>query len=56
MELDIAADDQIDVHPDDRYIAGWVTVNSPFAYRQFDTQGDQEPIGRLVHFVTVTGV
>ncbi len=56
MELDIDADDQIDVHPDSRYIAGWVTTGSPFAYQQFDTQGDQEPVGRLTYSVAATGV
>lgn len=56
MELDILVDDQIDVHPDSRYVAGWVRVNSPFAYRQFDVQGDQEPIGRLAYSVSAVAV
>ena len=56
MELDISIDDPIDVHPDSRYVAGWVTVDSPFAYRQFDVQGDQEPIGRLTYSVRGVGV
>ena len=56
MELDISIDDPIDVHPDSRYLAGWVTVDSPFAYRQFDVQGDQEPIGRLTYSVSAVGV
>jgi len=56
MELDISVDDQIDVDPDSRYVAGWVRVNSPFSHRQFDVQGDQEPIGRLAYSVSAVGV
>ena len=56
MELDISIDDPIDVHPDSRFFAGSVTVASSFAYRQFDVQGDQEPIGRLTYSVRAVGV
>lgn len=51
MELDVGAEQEIDVHPDDRYIAEWVSLDSPFAYRKFVTEGDQEPIGRLTYSV-----
>ena len=56
MELGIGADDEIDVHPDSQYISDGVLCNSPYAYHQYDTQGDQEPIGRLVYSVTAIGV
>ena len=56
LELDIDIDDQIDVHPDSQFIAGFVSVNAPFAYKKFVTQGDQEPSGRLTYSVAATGV
>ena len=56
LELDVGADDQIDVHPDSQFIAGYVSVNAPFAYKKFVTQGDQEPVGRLTYSVAATGV
>ncbi len=56
MELDVDIDDQIDVHPDSQFIAGWVSVNAPFAYKKFVTQGDQEPSGRLTYSISATGV
>ena len=51
LELDFGVDDEIDVHPDPDFIAGWVTVDFPFSYVKFVTQGDQGAVGRLTYSV-----
>lgn len=56
MELDIGGEDRIDLDPDDEYIASWFLIESPFAKERFDTQGNEEPIGRLVYTVEAAGV
>lgn len=56
LELDIGVDDEIDIHPDPDFIAGWITVDSPFSYVRFVTQGDQGAVGRLTYSVEAIGV
>ncbi len=58
MELDIGVDDQIDVHPDPEFIAGWVSVDFPYLYVKFVTQGDSTAlaVGRLTYSVEAIGV
>ncbi len=56
-ELDIfSGDDDIDIHPDSEFTAGWIKVQAPFLYVKFVSQGDQEPIGRVTYSVEATGV
>ncbi len=55
FELDIGVDDEIDVHPDPDFIAGWVRVDSPFSYIKFVTQGDAGAVGRLTYSVEAIG-
>ncbi len=57
VELDIfSGDDDIDIHPDPEFAAGWIKVQAPFLYVQFVSQGDQEPVGRVTYSVEATGV
>ena len=57
FELDVfSEDDDIDIHPDPEFTAGWITVQAPFLYVQFVSQGDQEPVGRVTYSVEATGV
>ncbi len=57
FELDVfSGDDDIDIHPDPAFTAGWITVQAPFLYVQYVSQGDQEPVGRVTYSVEATGV
>ncbi len=57
LELDIfSGDDDIDIHPDSEFTAGWIKVQAPFLYVQFVSQGDQEPVGRVTYSAEATGV
>ena len=52
FELDVfSGDDVIDIHPDPESIAGWVTVDFPYLYVRFVTQGDSGAVGRLTYSV-----
>ena len=57
FELDLfSGDDDIDIHPDPEFTAGWIQVQAPFLHIRFVSQGDQEPIGRVTYSVEATGV
>ncbi len=57
LELDVfSGDDDIDVHSDPEFTAGWITVQAPFLNVQFVSQGDQEPVGRVTYSIAAIGV